>query len=746
MTEPSAAVASVDGFDEAAAAKLWALLPDVYRQLDSAVLDGTGPLQALVDRAATQVGVVRRSIERLWEDQSIETCSDWVIPYIAALLGTNLVPSMDARGQRLDVANTIYYRRRKGTVGLLEQLAADVTGWECHIVEFFRSLGRTRHLLDPPIGRPADEPDPLSARGLQRASRLTGLLTGTPAGGWADLRNALGAGDADGPWDEFSHRADVRIGRGALGWYGIPKIGVFLWRSADIAVDRATPVPVTGCPDHYAVDPTGRQTGLWQVDDRPPEGYGENWTPLAQWQVPGPLTKPLYDAVHAGHLVPPPANGYPDPNAQFRPGSFAVRPLGAADPLAETAVKLWPEVGRFAVPAGSGVVEVSYQYGLFSMIGAGPYDRRQLGTAEPVDPAPVTSVAGGSPVTLANALAALGPAGTVVVTDGLTSTAVAPVGSGAVPIGTVTVRAADEGRAVIRVAQNAGPWIFTGTAAGAEPAATLRLEGLLYSGSDIVLRGGFAEVSLSCCTLDPGTAGNLRTPPTVWQPAVDGRDLTPTRLWIEGTVETMIVDRCIIGPLRTRTGGVVQTLCASDSIIQGLPTDTGGVLTPDAVFDPDDLFRLLKHQPDPLTTWLAGQLGPSAAAVDGHVDDTKVAAADLAAVVADLNAIEANPIWDPARFADRDIPAALIAAAKAGPTGAQLIAVNRALLAAAFPMALGQARARVRRGHDQALPVHAARRRAPAQARGQRIGARRRRRGRGHPGRLRQVLRPGDRQ
>ena len=104
--------------------------------------------------------MVRRSIDRLWEDQSIETCSDWVIPYIAALLDTNLVPSMDARGQRLDVANTIYYRRRKGTVALLEQLASDVTGWEAHVVEFFRLLGRRRHLLDPPIGYPAGDPDP----------------------------------------------------------------------------------------------------------------------------------------------------------------------------------------------------------------------------------------------------------------------------------------------------------------------------------------------------------------------------------------------------------------------------------------------------------------------------------------------------------------------------------------------------------------------------------------------------------
>ena len=112
---------------------------------------------------------MRRSIDRLWEDQSIETCDDWVIPYLADLLATNLVPSMDARGQRLDVANTIYYRRRKGTVALLEQLAADVTGWDARVIEFFRRLARTRHGLDPAIGCPADSADPAAARRLQRA-------------------------------------------------------------------------------------------------------------------------------------------------------------------------------------------------------------------------------------------------------------------------------------------------------------------------------------------------------------------------------------------------------------------------------------------------------------------------------------------------------------------------------------------------------------------------------------------------
>lgn len=679
----------IDGFEEAAAAKLWALLPAVHRSSDSADLDAPGPLRELLDRIAVQVAVARRGLDRLWENQSAETCDDWVLPYLADLLGTNLVASMDARGQRLDVANTIDYRRRKGTVGLLEQLAADVTGWECRVVEFFRLLGRTRHGLDPEIGRPADTADPPAARRLQAASGLVGPLTGTPAGGYADLRSVLGARQCGGPFDEFAHTADVRRGAGARGWYGIPKIGVFLWRGAALAVDRATPVPVTGCAGQYAFDPTGRQIALWQADDRPSTGFHEQWAPLAGWQVPGPLTEEMYRAVRD---PAPAAGGHPDARASLWPASLAVRLLGDADPLPEAEVRVWPQVGRFAVDPGLGPVEAGYHYGLSSRIGAGPYDRRRPGVPPAADPLPVTEVAGGSDTRLKAALAALDGSGSVVVTDGLTSTAVADIGSPMAPLTEVTVRARDEGRAVIRPGEADGPWIFHGSAGEDEPTARLRLEGLLLSGQDIVLRGGFAEVTLVCCTIDPGTGGELWAPPAVWQPSVDGRDLDASRIWVEGTVRTLTLDRCITGPLRERCGGVVETLCAADSVVQGLPGDEGGLLTAGAVFDPDGLLRLLRNRRDPLTTWLHGRLGAGAgAAVAAHADGVQVPGAALDALVADLNGVLEGSLWDAARFAGRAIAPALAAEAQAEPTGTGLVRVNRALLAEAFPLQLAGA-------------------------------------------------------
>jgi hypothetical protein len=687
-----------DGYEEAAAAKLWPLLPEVYRNDDSAVLDAPGPLQELLSRIAVQVATVRRSLDRLWDDQSIESCDDWVIPYIAALVDTNLVPAMDARGQRLDVANTINYRRRKGTLGLIEELTANVTGWESRAVEFFRALGRYRHGLDPAIGWPADSSDPAGARTLQHAERLVGLLTGTPAGGFADIRSAAGAAATGTAFDEFHHFADVRRGEGALGWYGIPKVGIFLWRSVSLSVDRGTPVPVASCPGTFAFDPTGRQIPLFQADDRAPDGYGENWAPLAEWQVPGPLTQEVYDAVRAAHEAPPPKGAWPDPKASFWPETLSVTPVGAGVQLDEDEVLVWPEVGRFKlVGAANDDVEVGYHYGLFSRIGAGPYDRRQLQQCDhappTVDPLPVTTADGGSAIDLANALAALGPVGTVVVTDGLTSTAVSPVGSPAAPIQDVTMRAADERRAVIRLAAGDSPWVFQGSTAPGSADARLRLEGLLVAGQDVVLRGGFHEVVLSCCTFDPGTRGDLRTPPTVWEPAVDGRPLSATRLWIEGTVRTLTIDRCILGPIRTRQGGVTETIAASDSVVQGLPSTDGTLIAGAGVFDADGLFRLLNHKRDALTTWLAAQLGATAAgAVAGHADGTPVADADLTALLGDLNTLVDGPtIWDPARFADRQISPTTIALAESGPTGDDLKRLNHLLLTEAFPLELQDA-------------------------------------------------------
>src|SRR4051794_18584804 len=112
----------LDHWDEYYTGKLWRLLPEVYREAES-----PNALRELVRRIGSQAAILRRTIDRAGDDQSIESADDWLIPYLGELLAVNLVSGLDARGQRLDVAKTIRYRRRKGTVGLLEELASDVT-------------------------------------------------------------------------------------------------------------------------------------------------------------------------------------------------------------------------------------------------------------------------------------------------------------------------------------------------------------------------------------------------------------------------------------------------------------------------------------------------------------------------------------------------------------------------------------------------------------------------------------------
>ena len=147
--------------------RLYELLPEIFRVQDAEQGD---QLRALLRIVTGQVDVVERDIAQLWNNLFIETCEPWVIAYIGDLVSNNLLydPSRigeadtaaalfpDLRGPdlrpaiairtRADVAKTIYYRRRKGTVPMLEELARDVTGWAAHAVEFFQLLGWTQYL------------------------------------------------------------------------------------------------------------------------------------------------------------------------------------------------------------------------------------------------------------------------------------------------------------------------------------------------------------------------------------------------------------------------------------------------------------------------------------------------------------------------------------------------------------------------------------------------------------------------
>jgi len=576
--------------------KLWNLLPAIYRALDTDQFNTNGPLRELVNRIGAQAATVRRSIDRLWEDQSIETCDDWVIPYIGDLLATNLVTNADASSQRRDVAKTIYYRRRKGTLAILEEIAFDVTGWNAKLVEFFRRLGRTRHGLDPAIGTYSDI-------ALQQAEGLVGPLTNTGIGGLADLRNVYGASKAGSAFDEFFHTADFRLGQGQVGWYGIPRLGVFLWRLQTFGVDQTTPVESVKCPGQFTFDPTGREIPLFAVQTR---SFGDTWTSPEEWQLPTPITPNLlelalgtapaytlyatsgasgnsttlnalgvfnqtgsqYSLILADDFTADPAN--------LSPAAFSALPASAPRPafLIDPARGLL--ISGHSPPQGD--LRVTYNYGFSSTIGAGPYDRRVQGYTPASSPSPVK---GGEP-NLASPLGSLAPSGTLTIGDFLTYTSTEDVGSVTKGIVAVTIGAENQNRPLIRLPMTSSPpgvteWVFTG-GDSAHP-GQLVLDGLFVSGGDLVLRGTFDAVTVRCCTLDPGGApGPVKSgtspPASPFAVAADGRELIPCCLWIEGTVGSLTVDRCITGPIRTRLAGNVATITITDSIIQAIPTST----------------------------------------------------------------------------------------------------------------------------------------------------------------------------
>jgi hypothetical protein len=157
-----------------------------------------------------------------------------------------------------------------GTPRVLEELAADIAGWEAKLVEEFRRLGRARHGLDP-------FPEPLA-----------GPLTQTQPGGWADLRSAHGAGLANSPFDEFHHTPDVRRPRGRDGRYGISKLGFHLYRLASTRLDDVTPRPGP-LPGTFTFDPSGRDIPLFarrhRTDDRQRFDW-EAWVSAREWDAP----------------------------------------------------------------------------------------------------------------------------------------------------------------------------------------------------------------------------------------------------------------------------------------------------------------------------------------------------------------------------------------------------------------------------------------------------------------------------
>src|SRR5215211_8342466 len=71
--------------------KLYDLLPAVHRIRDAEGrgdgLGGNLPLRSLLSIVAREVAVVEEDLAQLYDDLFVETCAEWVVPYIGDLVG-----------------------------------------------------------------------------------------------------------------------------------------------------------------------------------------------------------------------------------------------------------------------------------------------------------------------------------------------------------------------------------------------------------------------------------------------------------------------------------------------------------------------------------------------------------------------------------------------------------------------------------------------------------------------------------
>ncbi len=372
--------------------QLYALLPAIYRIRD---IEQGEPLKALVNVIAEQAAVMEADIARLYENWFIETCDEWVVPYIGDLLAVRGLHPLgpDAPfSQRALVANTLSYRRRKGTATALEQLAHDTTGWNARAVEFFQLLETTQHF---------------------NHVRLANVRT-------PDLRETNQLELIDTAFDVAAHTGDVRSIKLNRGWHNIPSIGLFIWRMQSYFVQQSSARAVAKPADgRYTFSPLGLDGPLF---NRPQTET--TITHLAEEiNVPGLLRRrPLYDELEARRqtLID---GGEPEPTyfgsqpvlqvfAQDKPGDPIVeippeeilicnlseppvalpeiwlrpstsklyQPTAGGAKVARTIkVAVDPVLGRLAFPKGvkPNDVRVSFAYGFSGDLGGGPYNRRQ---------------------------------------------------------------------------------------------------------------------------------------------------------------------------------------------------------------------------------------------------------------------------------------------------------------------------------------------------------------------------------
>ncbi|MYN17577.1 hypothetical protein GTP81_12515 [Rugamonas sp. FT107W] len=344
---------------------LYQLLPAYIRQRDA---QSGGALQQLMAIVGKQAQLIDRDLLRMYDNNFIETCEPWVVPYIAELLGYQPSGGADASpalmqylAPRRELANSIAFERRKGTLMVLEELARDVARWPAVAVEFYRRLAQAQHLDHLHPDRPAT----------------------------ADLHNAAQLQHTGSPFDTLSRTADVRrIGNAqSPGWYNPSSVGLFVFRQRRYSVTRTYASCQREAGQHcYAFSILGNDVALYRK-------------PVPPAQLPLPILRGELEAAPA----PDASSASADP-ALYGPGRSlwitvpdwpkkgdrgqvppsAVIPADLSSwsyRVPKNHVAIDPQLARIMFPLKQrpqkGVL-VSYGYGFAMDLGGGEYSRPAL--------------------------------------------------------------------------------------------------------------------------------------------------------------------------------------------------------------------------------------------------------------------------------------------------------------------------------------------------------------------------------
>jgi hypothetical protein len=321
--------------------------------------DEYGPLKAFLRIISEQVEVVENDIGQLYDNWFIETCQDWVVPYIGDLIGYSQVHDVSditdktySLGQnyknilvpRREVANTIRYRRQKGILALLEVLTKDIAGWSSHAVELRKSMAF-----------------------IQNINCLNMDLANT-----VDLEKTEALNRLNSPFNSIAHTAALNTFiDDHMPGYNIPSVGLFVWRLKDY------PVTMTSA---YRVKDAGAQCYTFSAlgNDTPLYTHPEAGNIVNELRFPMPIKRWAFEVYKKEYYGKGKSIQIWVGDSQIELDHIVAADLSNWSYVCGNGqVAVDPELGRIAFPVGANIreVKVSYYYASCSEIGGGEYER-----------------------------------------------------------------------------------------------------------------------------------------------------------------------------------------------------------------------------------------------------------------------------------------------------------------------------------------------------------------------------------